>query len=123
MGLISGVSSRTYGNKMAPHKSFPGATLKHEPEVDVDNVALLVDHYVAIVSVFNLEDESQDAVGSHTSDEVSSCILIGSGCLVTILLDEIGVKVSVCFPAKLVPGLGIRDTFDDTTAWLGCDDF
>lgn len=37
---------------------------------DVDEVALAVEHDVAIVSVFYLQQEEQQAVRCHTADEV-----------------------------------------------------
>lgn len=37
-------------------------------------VALAVQHDVAIVSVFYLQQEEQQAVSSHTADEVVSCL-------------------------------------------------
>lgn len=36
----------------------------------MDEVALAVQHDVAIVSVFDLQQEQQQAVGGHTADEV-----------------------------------------------------
>lgn len=36
----------------------------------VDEVALAVQHDVAVVSVFDLQQEQQEAVGSHAADEV-----------------------------------------------------
>jgi len=37
---------------------------------DVDQVALAVQHDVAVVSVFNLQQEEQQAVRRHAADEV-----------------------------------------------------
>lgn len=37
---------------------------------DVDEMSLAVQHYVAIVSVFDLQQEEQKAVGGHAADEV-----------------------------------------------------
>lgn len=41
---------------------------------DMDDVALLVQHDVAIVPVLDLQQEQQEAVGSHASDEVVTCL-------------------------------------------------
>ena len=37
----------------------------------MNNVTLTVEHYISIVTVFELQKESQDAVSSHADDEVS----------------------------------------------------
>ena len=36
----------------------------------MDEVALAVQHDVAVVSVFDLQQEQQEAVGGHAADEV-----------------------------------------------------
>lgn len=41
---------------------------------DVDDVALLVQHDVAVVPVLDLQQEQQEAVGGHASDEVVACL-------------------------------------------------
>lgn len=41
---------------------------------DVDEVPLAVQHDVAVVSVFYLQQEEQQAVSCHTSDEVVPCL-------------------------------------------------
>lgn len=43
----------------------------------MDEVALAVQHDVSIVSVFNLQQEKQQAVSCHAADEVVSCLEIG----------------------------------------------
>lgn len=40
----------------------------------MDEVALAVQHDVAIVSVLYLQQEEQQAVSSHTADEVVPCL-------------------------------------------------
>lgn len=44
------------------------------PLTNVDEVALAVQHDVSIVSVFYLQQEEQQAVSSHTADEVVPCL-------------------------------------------------
>ena len=44
------------------------------PPTDVDEVALLVQHDVAIVPVLDLQQEEQEAVGGHAADEVVACL-------------------------------------------------
>lgn len=41
---------------------------------NVDEVALAVQHDVAIVSVFYLQQEEQQAVSCHAADEVVPCL-------------------------------------------------
>lgn len=36
----------------------------------MDDVSLFVQHDVAIVPVFNLEQEQEQTIGSHTADEI-----------------------------------------------------
>lgn len=43
----------------------------------VDEVALAVQHDVAIVSVFDLQQEKQKAVGRHAADEVVPSLWTG----------------------------------------------
>ena len=45
---------------------------------DVDDVALLVQHDVAVVPVLDLQQEQQEAVGSHAPDKVVAS-LCGEG--------------------------------------------
>lgn len=40
----------------------------------MDEVALLVQHDVAVVPVLDLQQEQQEAVGSHAADEVVACL-------------------------------------------------
>lgn len=51
----------------------------------MDDVTLLVQHDVAIVPVLDLQQEQQEAVGSHASDEVVPC-LCGEGYGLTLAL-------------------------------------
>lgn len=43
----------------------------------MDEVALAVQHDVSVVSVFNLQQEKQQAVSCHAADEVVPCLEIG----------------------------------------------
>lgn len=48
---------------------------------DVDDVALLVQHDVAVVPVLDLQQEQQEAVGGHAADEVITRLCRESQCL------------------------------------------
>jgi len=41
---------------------------------DVNNMSFAVKHYVAIMPIFELQQECQKTVASHADDEVSSCL-------------------------------------------------
>lgn len=43
----------------------------------MDEVTLAVQHDVAVVSVFDLQQEQQEAVGGHAADEVIPSLLEG----------------------------------------------
>lgn len=45
-----------------------------EVPTNVNEMALAVQHDVAVVSVFYLQQEEQQAVRCHTADEVISCL-------------------------------------------------
>lgn len=44
---------------------------------DVDEVALAVQHDVAVVSVFDLQQKQQEAVGGHAADEIITSLQKG----------------------------------------------
>jgi len=49
---------------------FEGQQQETHTHTDVDEVALAVQHDVAVVPVFDLQQEQQQAVGGHAADEV-----------------------------------------------------
>lgn len=51
----------------------------------MDDVPLLVQHDVAVVPVLDLQQEQQEAIGSHASDEVVPG-LCGEDCGLTLAL-------------------------------------
>lgn len=57
----------------------------------MDDVTVLVDHEVAIVAVFDLQQEHKDAVGSHRSDEV----LAGGAKLLAAFVPKLFLEVSI----------------------------
>ena len=80
----------------------------------VNDVPLLVHHDVAVVSVLDLQEESQHAVRCHRCDEVPPGRLELGARLLTVLLDEVAEQIRVRLSAQLVPGLGLRDALNDT---------
>lgn len=65
-------------------------------------MTLLVDHDVSVVSVLNLEQESNDGVSSHRLNEVLPCRLELFRRLVPVLVLEVRVQAFVRLPADLV---------------------
>ncbi len=66
------------------------------------NMADLIQHDIAIVSVFNLKQEANQAVCSHALDKVPPCLLESWCSFVTIYVDEVFIHADISLSAKLV---------------------
>lgn len=64
--MVHESSSTQSARLLFMNRSFTGSGCR----TDVDQVALAVQHDVAVVSVFDLQQEQQEAVGGHAADEV-----------------------------------------------------
>jgi len=53
-----------------PHVSLYTYHMTHQPLTDVNDVSMFVHHDVAIVSVFDLQQVTDQRVGSHALDKV-----------------------------------------------------
>ncbi len=84
-------------------------TLEQEAEINVDDVALLIQHYIPVVSVFDLEEEAEDAVGGHALDEIPSGRLEALAALLPVFGDLCGETTSSLFQS-------LADINDATTA-------
>lgn len=73
----------------------------------------LVQHDISVVPVFDLQQKSDDAISGHGLDEVSPRCLEILGCFIAVHLQKVLVHPDIGLPAKLVPRLSIRNTFDD----------
>ena len=93
-----------------------GRRLEHEAEIDVDNVAVRVDHDVAVVPIFDLKEEADEAVGGHGSDKVAPGRLELLRHLVAVFLDEVIVEAHVRLAAELVARFGVGNALDDAAA-------
>ena len=82
---------------------------------NVDNVAFFVNHDISVVSVFDLEEESDDAVGRHRRDEVPAGSLERLRALLSELLLEVEEEIGVGLATNLVPRFRIRNAFDHAT--------
>lgn len=60
-----------------------------EAKVDVDDVAGLVDHDVAVVAVFELQEIRDDAVGGHGFHKIVACHLEAGRILAAVFGDEV----------------------------------
>ena len=54
------------------HDTYNISRARYIQHTNVDDVAVLVDHDVAIVPVFDLEDVADQGVGRHALDEVGT---------------------------------------------------
>jgi hypothetical protein len=52
-----------------------GGNVKAETEINVDDMAGVVDHDISVVSVLELQKVGDNRVGSHTLDEVGAGFL------------------------------------------------
>lgn len=69
---------------------------------NVYDVAVLVDHDVAVVTILDLEQISYQRVGGHRLDKVRPGRLEFLGALVAVLMLEILGQAAVRLPAQLV---------------------
>ena len=60
---------------------------------DVHDMAITIDHDVAVVPILDLENIASHGVCSHGLDEIQSSFLEGSSIWTAIFVDEITVKV------------------------------
>ena len=56
---------------------------------DVNDVSVLVDHDIAVVSVFDLQQKADHAVCSHAFDEFGACLLEFARRLFAIRLQKV----------------------------------
>jgi hypothetical protein len=81
----------------------------------VNDVAFLVNHDVAIVSVLDLKQKSDDRVCGHRLDEIFASSLELLGRLVAVLVLEVRVQTLVGLAPNLVTGLSVWNALDDST--------
>lgn len=71
-----------------------------------------VNHDVAVMSVFDLEQKSDNAVSRHGDDEIATGALELFGVLVPVGLHEVLVQPEIRLSAQLVAGFGVGDALD-----------
>lgn len=72
---------------------FARRPVKNETEINMDQMAALIYENIAVMSVFNLKNETHNSVGSQTPDEVISCCFKFLSRLCSVLLKEIFMEV------------------------------
>ena len=69
-----------------------GRDIEAESEVDVDDVTPIVDHDIAVMSVFELQQERDDAVRRHALDEIRPRFLEANAILVAVAAHEVVIE-------------------------------
>ena len=81
----------------------------------MNDVSFFVDHNVSVVSVLDLQQKTDDRVRSHRLDEVLARRLELLGCLVAVLVLEVGEQTFVGLATNLIARLCVRNTLDNST--------
>lgn len=93
-----------------------------ETKVDVQNMTCVINHNVSVVTILELKEVGDDAVGCHTLDKVVAGFLESNGILAAVLGDKVVVETIHGFTTKHVAGYRVWQDVDDTTAWCGRSD-
>ena len=96
-----------------------GGDVEAEAEIDVQDVACIVDHDVAVVPVLELQQVGDDAVGGHALDEVVPSLLETDRVFAPILRCEVVVETVDRFSAEHIAGNGVGQHVDDTATGGG----
>jgi hypothetical protein len=84
----------------------------------MDEVAIIVYHDIAVVSVFNLQNISHNTVGGETPDEVEPGSPKLFRVFISVFFQEVLIKVDFKRFAKLISAIRVRDHFDDTAKFF-----
>lgn len=84
----------------------------------MDDVTLSVNHYVAIMAVFNLKNVACDGVCSHRLNEIQASSLIRDCVLSSIFGNEKTLEIVDLRSAHFVARGGIRHNVDNTALQL-----
>ena len=99
-----------------------GGDVKAEAKVNVQDVAGVVNHDVAVVPVLELQQVADHAVGGHALDKVAPRFLKRNRLLAAKLGQKVVVQPVDGFAAEHVARHGIREHVDDTAAGRGRGD-
>lgn len=82
LGLFACVGTRDHGNHFVGEfegGAFEGYTaggnVEAEAEIDVEDMTFGIDHDVAVMTVFELQEIGDDRISCHTRDEVVTSLL------------------------------------------------
>jgi len=90
--------------------------VKAEAEINVDDMACIVNHDVSVMPILELQQETDDAIRSHTLHKVGSCLLESDAILVTVARHEVVVQTVDRLAAQHIATDGIWKHINDTTA-------
>lgn len=81
---------------------------------DVNDVPFGVDHYVSVVTIFDLQKISNHRIGGHCANEIAASSLKFLRRFIAILMQEILVQTGIGLSTQLITRFGIRYAFNDT---------
>jgi hypothetical protein len=105
--------------------TYTRTNVEKKPKVDVGDATSSVDHDVSVVAVLDLDDVTEERVGSHRLDEVGTGALEVGRVGRAVLHYEEGLEVVDLGTTHLVTGGSVRYDVDDTalrkerSAWDG----
>lgn len=81
----------------------------------MDKIAEVIDKNVAVVSIFDLENKTNNTIGGKTLYEIQAGLHKGLARLIAVFLQEVVVQIDLEGLADLVPTIGVRYDFDDSS--------
>lgn len=102
--------------------SFSGCVAEEEAEVDVDDVAFVVDEDVAVVSVFDLQEVADEGIAGEAGNEVVERLFVFEvlfGSVAEVLQVEVVQRNVADFLFELVDGERVVAHFDEAAVVAG----
>lgn len=90
-----------------------GGDVKAESKIDVNDMASIVNHDVAVVSVFELQQEADNTVRGHGLDKVAACGLEADAVFVAVAADEVVIEPVDGFTTQHVARDGVWQHIND----------
>lgn len=84
----------------------------------MDKIAEVIDKNVSVVSIFDLENKTNNTIGGKTLYEIQAGLHKGLARLIAVFLQEVVVQIDLEGLADLVPTIGVRYDFDDSSKQL-----
>lgn len=92
-----------------------GRNIKDEPEIDMDQVAFVVDQNIAIMSIFNLKNVGYDGIGGLASNKVLACHLEIRRVFLSELINEVRIQTAFIRFAEHITWNRVLHAFDNAT--------